>query len=62
MPFALLIQLLPVLVSSIGELYDLISKIHAALSQNAELTSAQEATRDAHFKDLESQPWWKPDA
>ena len=58
----LLIKFLPILMNITSELYDLIKKITEALKQEGELTPEQEAAFDAHIKDLESKPWWTPDA
>jgi len=62
MPISAILALLPTLISSVGEGYTLIQKITEAAKQSGELTPEQEAQLDAHIADLESKPWWQPDA
>jgi len=61
MPVNLILQLLPVLISTATEITGLVQKVTTNLKQSGELTPDQEKQLDAHIKDLESQPWWQPD-
>jgi hypothetical protein len=59
---AAILQLFPLLISAGESIYSLIASARTALAQSTELTPDQEKQRDAHFAELESKPWWTPDA
>ena len=58
---ALLLQLLPTLITSATEITSLIEKITTELKQNTELTPEQIVQRDQHIAMLEATKWWTPE-
>jgi hypothetical protein len=62
MPIAALLDLLPTLISGAEDIYALIGNITTTLKTTTEMTPEQQAAFDAHISDLESKPWWTPDA
>lgn len=62
MDIAAILALLPSLITGADDIYKLIASITTSLKQSSELTADQSAQLDAHIADLESKPWWTPDA